>query len=301
MLFNYKCWSLAVLVLLESVAYVASAEETQSWSFPNWNSYSQDDPAPNALWLRAWGVPKKHGWSWPSPSSGKKNYDIVKDPEQTQDSDLNLVLRVVYPEGSRNPQNEPQGGIGFYAQPLEIDNTIESVSFEYQVYFSKKFNFMKGGKLPGIFGGSGKCSGGTNSLTCFSSRFMWRRGGLGEVYAYMPESEQSPDLCKDPTNICDPRYGYSLGRGTWKFKTGEWMTVRQSIKLNTPGELDGNLVVYVNGEQVLEEDSIAFREDTTEQSIGIVFQTFFGGSDESWESPRTQYSYFKGFILEATL
>ncbi|KAI9032581.1 hypothetical protein CLU79DRAFT_784298 [Phycomyces nitens] len=291
-------WLFTLIVTLQAICYTAMADGSQDWEFDNWDQYTHDAIAPKAKWLRAWGVPEKHGWSWPQHATKKNcNYAIVSDPT---DSDSPKVLRVTYPGGSRNPQYYPQGGIGFYAQPIEIDDTVQTVSLEYKVYFSKKFNFMKGGKLPGIFGGNGQCSGGTNSKTCFSTRFMWRRGGAGEVYSYIPESKQRPGLCEEEGNICDPHYGYSLGRGNWKFKTGVWTTVRQSIKLNTPGELDGHINVDINGERVYSEKKMAFRESRTGQNMGIVFQSFFGGSDESWESPKTQHTYYKGFIFETS-
>ncbi|KAI7865108.1 hypothetical protein BDF14DRAFT_1828839 [Spinellus fusiger] len=209
--FTYSSCLLVLALLSESVIQTVLADQVDNWYFPNWNNYKQDSPAPNARWLSAWGVSKNGGWLWPTPGPNQsKNYDIVTDPTQPQSSEQ--VLRVTYPQGSRNPAHFPQGGIGFYAQPIQFSGTAKSIEFGYQVYFPKSYNFVHGGKLPGLFGGTGVCSGGTHSATCFSARFMWRDGGQGEIYAYLPQSKQSEQLCKAPNNYCNDQWGQSWKR-----------------------------------------------------------------------------------------
>ena len=115
--------------------------------------------------------------------------------------------------------------------------------------FGSEFDFVKGGKLPGLFGGDTSCSGGAESERCFSTRFMWRRDGDGEVYGYLP-NEQAGGFCDDPDVHCNYDYGHSLGRGSWQFVPGEWVRIAQVVTLNTPGSLDGSIVVLVNGEEV---------------------------------------------------
>lgn len=100
-------------------------------------------------------------------------------------------------------------------------------------------------------------------------RFMWRRKGDGEVYAYMPESKQRKSLCDEKDNICNSDYGYSLGRGSWSFPTGKWTTIKQTLKLNSPGKADGSVTVHVNGKKVLTEKKLAFLSKDTGQVIGI--------------------------------
>jgi hypothetical protein len=51
---------------------------------------------------------------------------------------------------------------------------------EYEVYFPKNFDFVMGGKLPGMHGGNLQCSGYSsipNGNNCFSTRLMWRENG----------------------------------------------------------------------------------------------------------------------------
>ncbi|KAF8725130.1 Alginate lyase, partial [Rhizoctonia solani] len=111
-------------------------------------------------------------------------------------------------------------------------------------------DFVHGGKLPGLYGGTSNdeaasCSGGRKALTCFSTRFMWRDEGAGEVYVYLPNDPANKFLCNGAgipgKNICASDYGTSLGRGSFYFKAGQWNYVSQRIKLNTPGKANGEL------------------------------------------------------------
>ena len=50
----------------------------------------------------------------------------------------------------------------------------ESATFKYDIYFEGDFDFVKGGKLPGFYGGTMSCGGGANAaeLGCFSSKIL---------------------------------------------------------------------------------------------------------------------------------
>lgn len=92
------------------------------------------------------------------------------------------VLEVTYPAGSFSHDT---GG----AQLFSLWNTSDgsqfhSVLLSYEVAFDTNFDFVMGGKLPGVRGGPDPngCSGGSaaNGSNCFSSRVMWRKKGQGE-------------------------------------------------------------------------------------------------------------------------
>ncbi|KAI8391789.1 uncharacterized protein BYT42DRAFT_629798 [Radiomyces spectabilis] len=281
------------IVIAACVIDIASAR-TWNWNFSNWNKYKKDPSTKSAKWLEAWGMKNGKGWSWPSLSGSQKNHAIVKDPAA---GGSDYVLRVVYPNGSSNPGSQPQGGIGFSAEPVKLTEAVKTVQLEYKVFFPKNFKFVKGGKLPGLYGGQQHCSGGNDAINCFSSRFMWRSNGMGEVYAYLPDTDQRDGLCDVKNNVCNPKYGYSLGRGAWTFKTGRWTTVVQKLVMNTPGKPNGRVTVYVNGRKVYEDKKIACTK--TKVTIYLVFHSFFGGNGKSWATPAKQYTYFKGFVLTA--
>jgi hypothetical protein len=78
---------------------------------------------------------------------GSSNREYVLDPA----GGSNTVMRVEYPEGSYVPSKNPVGGTGFYAQPIDIKNA-SFVSLSYKVFFPLDFDFVQGGKLPGLYG-----------------------------------------------------------------------------------------------------------------------------------------------------
>ncbi|WP_037078237.1 polysaccharide lyase [Pseudonocardia spinosispora] len=193
------------------------------------------------------------------------------------------VLRVSYPAGSASPQaarksGGAQGGAQAY---LPLSTPRNSARLSFWVRFPPGFDFVKGGKLPGLYGGSGG-SGGKHRDDGFSTRFMWRAGGVGEVYVYLPGGTG---------------YGTSLGRGSWKFTPGRWTQVTQQVQLNTAGQADGALTVWVDGRQVFTQGGLTYRTGQGPLIDGLFFSSFFGGSDTSWASPRDQHVDFTGFTL----
>lgn len=224
---------------------------------------------------------------------GAENRAYVQDPA----GGSSTVLKVKYPAKSVNPSKNPIGGTGFYAKPLDLTKATE-VTLDYKVFFPTGFNFVKGGKLPGLYGGRPACSGGDAALDCFSTRYMFRTSGAGELYAYVEKNTQSADLCKlPPSSICSSTYGISVARGSWYFETGKWTYLSQTITLNTPGQQNGKMVVRVNGIQVISFDKVNWRNQASVGFVGIDFATFFGGSDSSWATPTEQFTYFKDFSL----
>lgn len=196
-------------------------------------------------------------------------------------------LRVRYPAGSASQTvmretGAPSGGAQAY---LYYDGRpADTLVLRYYVRFPDGFDFVKGGKLPGLFGGtvtSGQhIPDGSNG---FSTRLMWRTDGEGEVYAYLPSSVQ---------------HGTSIGRGQWVFPTGKWTEVRQEVRLNSPDREDGEVAVWVDGRMVLDSAGIRFRTSEELGIEGVFFSTFFGGDDPSWASPIDQYADFAAISVQ---
>lgn len=107
------------------------------------------------------------------------------------------------------------------------------------------------------------------TLTLFLSRLMWRKKGEGEIYAYLPYSSEPASICGSDLNVCNPEYGYSLGRGSFQFKAGKWTHLRQVLTMNTPGKQDGQLVLYANGKKVFTQQKMIFRREPAGRVVGI--------------------------------
>lgn len=219
---------------------------------------------------------------------------------------MQLLLRR-YPANSYSPSGPIVGGTGFYARPIDLSSSI-SISFTFQVYFPSGFQWVMGGKLPGIYGGKSGCSGGDVAKDCFSTRKMWRKNGAGESYIYLDKLAQVSSICSQiPNTICNDFYGYSIGRGLFSFATGSWTSVREVVSLNTCTLIsgcnqDGSLSLYINESinPVFTLKNVVWRTSSSVVAIGIDFETFFGGSNSSWATPVDQFALFKNFTLQSS-
>jgi hypothetical protein len=205
------------------------------------------------------------------------------------DSRTHTMLRVRYPADSASQlaastSDTEHGGMQVYLAWRR--GPVDEAYLRYFVRFPAGFDFVKGGKLPGLYGDrvtSGRrIPDGTDG---FSTRYMWRTAGAGEVYAYLPTSVA---------------HGTSLGRGSWDWPTGAWTEVQQHVRLNTPGQSDGLVQVWLNGTRVLDQTGLLFRTTSTLRIDGLFFSTFFGGGDASWATPTDQYADFAGFTLASS-
>lgn len=221
-------------------------------------------------------VPEKHG------SFGLDRTQIMT----SNDPRFPRILRVFYPAGSASQRSSnlyhtPGGGAQLYL--LLRAGSADLLYFRFYVRFPSGFDFVKGGKLPGLFGGtvtSGRHI--PNGSDGFSTRYMWRKGGAAEVYAYLPSSVA---------------HGTSFGRGSWVWKPGVWTCVEQKVRLNTPGASDGTITVWVDGIEAYRASGLEFRTTGDLKIDGVFFSTFFGGGDFTWASPRDQYADFAGFAV----
>ncbi|KDN44455.1 hypothetical protein RSAG8_05502, partial [Rhizoctonia solani AG-8 WAC10335] len=179
------------------------------------------------------------------------------------------ALEVFFPEGSINPGNSPQGGADFYGNPLPALMEAQNVTFGRKlppgVFLPVDFDPVRGGKLPGLYGGKTGCSGGDAALDCFSTRLMWRANSDGELYLYAPKDKQTTEVCNTPPrSICEADYGLSIGRGSFKFTPGQWTHVSQTVVLNTPGKQDGYFTLDVNGERIMDLSGLYYRQISEE-------------------------------------
>lgn len=122
------------------------------------------------------------------------------------------------------------------------------------------------------------CSGGRHSTTCFSLRFMWRKKGRGEFYAYLPQHSANDALCNvPPMSTCNDEYGTSVGRGAFNFTVGEWNHISERIRLNDAGQANGEIQLFFNGVSVINVGGLVLRDNAAGRIRGIHMQTFFGG------------------------
>lgn len=199
------------------------------------------------------------------------------------------VLRANYPANSAGGVNT-----GFLFDKRLPDT--EEATFEYRVRFqgtgaSNEFFWAAGGKLPGLGGSSLArgipvgCTQNPSSIeNGFSARLMWRRGGDLVVYTYLP----------DRTGTCGTDLVFFTGA-----QPNRWYTLRQRIKLNTPGQRNGVLEMYVDGVLRLRRSDMFYRAagKSAVRINDVLFHTYRGGSDTDarFFSPNNDWVQFDDF------
>ncbi|BGP19313.1 hypothetical protein JCM10213v2_007402 [Rhodosporidiobolus nylandii] len=233
---------------------------------------------------------------WAASGTGAPNTEWVVDPFDGGNGEE--VLQVAYPVDTREGTQFSMDVFRNYTS--EWNQTVQTALLKYEVAFSNDFDFVKGGKLPGLYGqnddATGTCSGGNRDADCFSARLMWRQRGAGEVYAYLPTYAK---FCQQSDVICNSDYGISLSRGSFQFKPGGWTTITQLVSLNTPGTANGLLYLYCNDTLALAHTGLAWRTRDDVTLTSVLFSTFFGGSDSSWDA-RGGSAYFRRFEAYAS-
>lgn len=123
-------------------------------------------------------------------------------------------------------------------------------------------------------------SGGLHDERGWSSRLMWRTGGAGEMYTYLPSSFLANQaLCRvPPYSTGNPTYGTSVGHGSFFFQPGEWTTVTQRVRLNDACEENGELELFVDGQSRINVNGLVLRSSEAGRIRGMQIQTFFGGA-----------------------
>ncbi len=205
-------------------------------------------------------------------------------------ADKSGVVNVTYKGGKFGPHavNTPQ----YY---ITLDKPNDEATLEYEVFFEKGFDFNRGGKIHGL--ASAKAiSGGNKSVADFSVRLMWRSGGNGEAYLYVPPELQTSEYKKSCTEQ-NASYGDSLGRGKFKFVPNAWNKIKVYVKLNDVGKHNGIVRVFHNGKEAIECDCVTFRNNKSTQIRVFMFSTFFGGSTQDWAPKDGQDAKFRNFVV----
>ncbi len=198
-----------------------------------------------------------------------ENVRIVAD----ETAPVAQVLEARLPQGSLNPKHKtaPKGGMGFRWK-AGIPAGATTACLSYGLWLAPDFAFNKGGKLPGLFGGSGPAGGKlADGQNGFSVRLMWRSGGAGEIYAYIPGH---PD-----------KRGRSIERGAFYFPRARWIAVELEVGLNSPGNGDGILRLAIDGEVKIALTEVFYRSDASLGIDGVMADIFYGGKDLAWAAP----------------
>lgn len=175
-------------------------------------------------------------------------------------------------------------GAAFRARPFK-QFPVDSKTIGCSVYVPQDFEFTKGGKLgPGLCIGSkvGVCAtGGDYSENSGSARISFSANGEAVAYLYVPEQVDKSHGRTGDHAIVSP-----------KLRKGAWNDIAIRVNLGNPGG-SGSVELTVNG--VKRSIAVKWRTTAAVKISGILFATFFGGSDSSYAPKKTQKLSYKNF------
>ncbi|MDU0355078.1 hypothetical protein RS130_15270 [Paraglaciecola aquimarina] len=102
------------------------------------------------------------------------------------------------------------------------------------------------------------------------------------------------------TWICLGKWGEDLALGEFHFKTEQWHTLTQHIRVNDMNESNGVLKVWIDGKKRLDRNNIRFRGQPTALIDSFYFSTFHGGNSAEWGPKTNSSAYFDNFIISST-
>ncbi|MCL2261161.1 MAG: hypothetical protein FWC15_07400 [Fibromonadales bacterium] len=241
----------------------------------------------------------KQDFPQPQGQTGYWYYGMDQGRAEIADEGGNKVLRAKYPAGCVGTNDQAN----YEGCAIQIKWRLPEVAKEmwasYKVKFEDDFEFVKGGKLPGLCGGQCYTGGNTPQQgDGWSARIMWRTGG--SIVQYMYFADQAINYGDDM------KWDYAGAQKT--FQTGVWYNVATQIVLNTVSDSDGAGLGHKNGivrswldnELSLSVDTLRL-VDFEDQRIDLFYiSTFHGGSDQTWAPSKDVYVRYDDFRISVT-
>jgi len=173
----------------------------------------------------------------------------------------------------------------------------EEAYFRYYLMLEPGVNVSGGGKLPG-FGGTYNKAGwggrGNDGNKGWSARGSFSESIIdqnSQWKGYMPIGQYIYEVGKG-------NYGQVIpwGNELSNLKPGEWYSIEQRLKLNTPGLSDGILEAWVNGYKIFSKHDVNVRKIDKLKIEKIWFNFYFGGSAK----PKQNFKIFIDNIVIAS-
>ena len=233
--------------------------------------YSMDDIASGYQTKRAW----VDHWAPTKWVNGATENRLYVDPD-VHYGPSGKSVRTLYPKGKRTPSDS---GAQWH---MSVNGEYEELYLSYWVKFGNDFDFVLGGKLPGL---SGSVSFIDRTYE-WKGRLMWREQGKVEFYTHFAHDRE--------------RWWWNTEGFQATFIPNQWHHIEMHFRLNSPGNYDGLMEGWFDGQKAAYYDEVKFRDadETTNKISKVFFSTFFGGSSgDRWNATKDEFAWFDEFII----
>lgn len=209
--------------------------------------------------------------------------DMVKD----SDPGRNKAMRGNFAKGSHSITYSIPYGFCFYSHfSEEIANQLEEVYFSYDIKFKDGFDWVHGGKMPGLKGGEVNSGEYVTVNDGFSARPMWSDGGQIVMYLYHQDMKG--------------KYGDSWGWGDFTFATNKWYNITIRVVLNSVsnGVASNNGIVegFVDGKLLFQRSNMKFRSLESIKIDRMSIDSFFGGNTDFFAATKDEWIDYDNFV-----
>ncbi len=228
-------------------------------------------------------------WWYAMDKNNGENSKVVYDGEEH-----GKVLQLKYPKSCVGPNdNDTPACAAQIIQPLV--KTADTMWSAYDIFFEDGFEFQLGGKLPGLCGG--KCYTGNampETGDGWSARIMWRKDGNAvQLIYFMGQKSVYGDDFKWDLNGTIPQK---------QFTTGTWHRIVNKVSMNTiaspgNGDKNGRVQTWLDGELVLDVDTLRLRDYDTVKVDKFYLSTFHGGSSAEWAPTHDCFIRYDNFTI----
>ena len=187
--------------------------------------------------------------------AGLREWGVLQNANiTTLDGQPNSAIMEVSLATTGDEDKADQNGVGFL-WPLGDLAKAKAACLSYRVFLPEGFKFTEPGYLPGLFGAADTAElDEAKPAEGFAVRMGWaQKGDIGAEV-------------RSPASA-----GYWAGSDrTARWPLGRWVGVEQEVALNTPGEDDGILRIWIDGALTVENTGMNLRAAERPTLTGVV-------------------------------
>jgi hypothetical protein len=186
----------------------------------------------------------------------RENAEIMKPRDTRFPAALQVSLRSN--SGAAGRLAEKGAGVAFPWQPRSVRNATASC-LSYNVFFYADLGFEDGGTLPGLDGGDRTQA----TKDSFAANLAWYDNGR-------------PGVRLSVAADGEPEVVIPLEAKGFVFPRGQWVKIDQEVILNSPGQSDGVLRIWIDRALALERNDISYRSRDDVTFAGVAGNVFYG-------------------------
>ncbi len=174
-------------------------------------------------------------------------------------------------------------GTPYIGKRFQLVESASEATLSFDMKLDSQFEFVRGGKMHGLGGGTATTGCKTIDPNGWSVRMMWRQNGQPVLYLYHQDRKKR---CGD--DVADP-LGFTFVKDTW-------YKIALYVKLNSEvGSSDGIAALFINGKKLIERNNLNFTGNMENKIDYFLYNSFYGGNDPSWSPSTDTFVYYDNF------